>query len=125
MFIQLLFSFASSFPDIKQSNDPNYKIIPLKYDLEDVDMDGDVTERSTASIKSSSSQVKSQFDDADTKIDINHDEMETMKKSNSGGHLKRFIDNIRNNCKSTDTVVERKFLFVAILFSSNNNNNLF
>lgn len=91
---------------MKQSNDPNYKIIPLKYDLEDVDLDNDVTERSTASIKSISSQVKSQFDEVENK---NNEEISNMKQSSSGGHLKRFIDNIKNNCKTTDTVVERKF----------------
>lgn len=87
-------------------DDPNCKIIPLKYDLEEVDMDPD-TERTTASIKSTSTPMKNPFDDETTMAD-DEKKKPMMKESVSEGRMKRFLNDIKNNCKTTDTVVESK-----------------
>lgn len=86
------------------------KIIPLKHDVEEVDLeaDGD-TEQTTASIKSVSTPAKNQLD-----MDEPVDTMETVKEVDSAapkeneGRVKRFFNEIKNNCKTADTVIESK-----------------
>lgn len=90
-----------------------YKIIPLKYDLEEVDLDGDGdTERTTASIKSVNTPTKNPFDGDDIDdIDTvqKKEEMQPAAKESSGdGRVKRFFNEIKSNCKTADTVVESK-----------------
>lgn len=77
-----------------------------------MDPDGD-TERTTASIKSMSSPIKSPFDDNDesTAGASKSAAAATMKESSSEGRMKRFFNDIKNNCKTADTVVESKLLF--------------
>lgn len=84
------------------------KIIPLKHDLEEVDLeaDGD-TEQTTASIKSVSTPAKNQLDmdePIDTMKTVN--EMDADAPKESEGRVKRFFNEIKNNCKTADTVVE-------------------
>lgn len=79
------------------------KIIPLKHDLEEVDLEADVdtelTEQTTASIKSASTPAKNQFE-----MDATEKEIDATKESE--GRVKRFFNEIKNNCKTADTVVE-------------------
>lgn len=95
------------------------KIIPLKPDLEEIDLecDGD-TEQTTASIKSVSTPAKNQLD-----MDENLESMETIKeiqtptveqKGNNEGRVRRFFNEIKNNCKSADTVIESMCSFSRI-----------
>lgn len=95
------------------------KIIPLKPDLEEIDLecDGD-TEQTTASIKSVSTPAKNQLD-----MDENMESMETIKeiqtptveqKGNNEGRVRRFFNEIKNNCKSADTVIESMCSFSRI-----------
>lgn len=81
------------------------KIIPLKHDLEEIDLenDGD-TEQTTASIKSVSTPAKNQMEMEGMANDI-----DTMARANHDGPMKRFFNEIKNNCRTADTVVERKF----------------
>lgn len=81
------------------------KIIPLKYDVEDVDLenDGD-TEQTTASIKSVSTPAKNPME-----IEGMANEVDTMVRTNHDGPVKRFFNEIKNNCRTADTVVERKY----------------
>lgn len=93
------------------------KIIPLKHDLEEVDLeaDGD-TEQTTASIKSVSTPAKNQLE-----MDENVDTMQVIKEADMSttpkeeGRVKRFFNEIKNNCKTADTVVESEFLYSAFL----------
>lgn len=83
-------------------------IIPLKPkpDLEEVDLEAD-GEQTTASIKSVSTPAKHQFemeDTADAMESIKENEATTPKESE--GRVKRFFNEIKNNCKTADTVVE-------------------
>lgn len=86
------------------------RIIPLKHDLEEVDLeaDGD-TEQTTASIKSVSTPAKNQLDmdeSADSTGTVQ--EMETTNTRENEGRVKRFFNDIKNNCKTADTVLESK-----------------
>lgn len=84
------------------------KIIPLKPDLEEVDLeaDGD-TEQTTASIKSISTPAKNQLemDESVTPMETVK-EMEATTPKESEGRVKRFFNEIKNNCKTADTVIE-------------------
>lgn len=85
------------------------KIIPLKHDLEEVDLeaDGD-TEQTTASIKSVSTPAKNQLEmDEPTggTMDTVH-EVDATTPKESEGRVKRFFNEIKNNCKTADTVIE-------------------
>lgn len=88
------------------------KIIPLKHDLEEVDLeaDGD-TEQTTASIKSVSTPAKNQFELDDT-VDTMEtvEEIEPTTPKENEGRVKRFFNEIKNNCKTADTVVESEYL---------------
>lgn len=81
------------------------KIIPLKHDLEEVDLEADVdtelTEQTTASIKSASTPAKNQFE-----MDTAEKEIDATTPKESEGRVKRFFNEIKNNCKTADTVVE-------------------
>lgn len=81
------------------------KIIPLKHDLEEVDLEADVdtelTEQTTASIKSASTPAKNQFE-----MDATEKEIDATTPKESEGRVKRFFNEIKNNCKTADTVVE-------------------
>lgn len=93
------------------TNSVPYKHIPLKYDLEEVDLEGDGdTERTTASIKSANTPTKNPFDGDDIDdIDTmpKKEEMPPATKESSGdGRVKRFLNEIKSNCKTADTVVE-------------------
>lgn len=87
------------------------RIIPLKHDLEEVDLeaDGD-TEQTTASIKSVSTPAKNQFE-----MDEPVGTMETVQEvdattpKESEGRVKRFFNEIKNNCKTADTVIESEW----------------
>lgn len=80
------------------------KIIPLKHDLEEIDLEGDGdTEQTTASIKSVSTPAKNQLE-----MDEAAKEIDTPAKEQSDGPVKRFFNEIKNNCKTSDTVVECK-----------------
>lgn len=81
------------------------RIIPLKYDVEEVDLenDGD-TEQTTASIKSVSTPAKNPME-----IEGMANEVDTMARANHDGPVKRFFNEIKNNCRTADTVVERKY----------------
>lgn len=82
------------------------KIIPLKHDMEEVDLDG---EQTTASIKSVSTPAKNQME-----LDENMETMENMKdptpkeSTEGGGRVRRFLNDIKSNCKTADTVLESK-----------------
>lgn len=102
------------------------KHIPLKYDLEEIDLDGDGdidgdTERTTASIKSVSTPTKNPFD-TDDNYEIESENMKNMatsgrtamKESSNDGRVKRFLNEIKSNCKTADTVVEGKCVNVQI-----------
>lgn len=84
------------------------RIIPLKHDMEEVDLeaDGD-TEQTTASIKSVSTPAKNQLD-MDETVDSTETvkEMETTTTRENEGRVKRFFNDIKNNCKTADTVLE-------------------
>lgn len=90
------------------------KFIPLKYDLEEVDLEADVdTEQTTASIKSVSTPAKNQTmtmdeHNADTMDMEMAKNMEAMAPKESEGRVKRFFNDIKNNCKTADTVLESK-----------------
>lgn len=93
-----------------------FKHIPLKYDLEEVDLDGDGdTERTTASIKSANTPTNNPFDgeDVDT-MPKKGETAATIKESSSDGRVKRFLNEIKSNCKTADTVVESKSLHSTI-----------
>lgn len=116
--IHFFFLFRK-FPDSKQAiapvtNSVPYKIIPLKYDLEEIDLEGDGdTERTTASIKSANTPSKNPFDGDDIDdmgtMQKKNEEMPTTTKETSGdGRVKRFLNEIKSNCKTADTVVESK-----------------
>ncbi|XP_055323034.1 uncharacterized protein LOC129578445 [Sitodiplosis mosellana] len=81
------------------------KIIPLKHDLDEVDLEADVdtelTEQTTASIKSVSTPAKNQFE-----MNATVEEIEATTPKESEGRVKRFFNEIKNNCKTSDTVVE-------------------
>lgn len=81
------------------------KIIPLKHDLEEIDLenDGD-TEQTTASIKSVSTPAKNQPD-----MEAMPTDMDTIARTSHDGPVKRFFNEIKNNCRTADTVVEREF----------------
>lgn len=85
------------------------KFIPLKHDLEEVDLeaDGD-TEQTTASIKSVSTPAKNQLEmdePAGGTMDTVH-EVDATAPKESEGRVKRFFNEIKNNCKTADTVIE-------------------
>lgn len=113
-FINDLFLTISSNSDSKQAisnvtSSVPYKIIPLKYDLEEVDIEGDGdTERTTASIKSVNTPTKNPFDgdDAEDMEAKKKEEMPPAKDSSGEGRVKRFLNEIKSNCKTADTVVE-------------------
>lgn len=85
------------------------KIIPLKYDLEEVDLeaDGD-TEQTTASIKSVSTPAKNQMGMEEHNVDTMEMAKDMDAPQESEGRVKRFFKEIKNNCKTADTVVEGK-----------------
>lgn len=82
------------------------KIIPLKHDLEEVDLEAD-------------GDAKNQFE-----LDDTVDTMETVKEiepttpKENEGRVKRFFNEIKNNCKTADTVVESEYLIHHIFFGS-------
>lgn len=90
------------------------KIIPLKADMDEVDLEGDGdTEQTTASIKSVSTPAKQ------TELDENMETMESMKdpapkEHSEGGRVRRFFNEIKNNCKTADTVLESKRIRIQI-----------
>lgn len=91
-----------------ESADMMTKIIPLKHDLEEIDLeaDGD-TEQTTASIKSLSTPAKNQLesDESVTPMQTVKEDEATTPKENEG-RVKRFFNEIKNNCKTADTVIE-------------------
>lgn len=100
-----------SISDSNVTNSVPYKIIPLKYDVEEIDLEGDGdTERTTASIKSANTPTKNPFDGDDTDDTDAAQKKEgmpaTTKDSSGDGRVKRFINEIKSNCKTADTVVE-------------------
>lgn len=84
------------------------KFIPLKYDLEEVDLeaDGD-TEQTTASLKSVSTPAKNQTGMDESNVDTT-EVAKNMDGKESEGRVKRFFNEIKNNCKTADTVLESK-----------------
>lgn len=87
------------------------RIIPLKYDLEEVDLEADVdTEQTTASIKSVSTPAKNQTGMEEHNVDAMEmaKDMEANAPKESEGRVKRFFNEIKNNCKTADTVLESK-----------------
>lgn len=103
------------------STDLMTKIIPLKYDLEEVDLeaDGD-TEQTTASIKSVSTPAKNQIGMEEHNVDTMEmaKDMDANAPQESEGRVKRFFKEIKNNCKTADTVVESKFHFVYGIYKN-------
>lgn len=104
-------------PKVKMESNKNYQIIPLKHDLEEIDLDGDVeTERTTASIKSASTPNNNPFDSDDNdemggrKTSSEKKTKETVKtqpKENTDGPVKRFFNEIKDiSCKNSNTAVE-------------------
>lgn len=87
------------------------KFIPLKYDLEEVDLeaDGD-TEQTTASIKSVGTPAKNQtgIEDVDTMEVVKN--MDANASKENEGRVKRFFNEIKNNCKTADTVIDSEFI---------------
>lgn len=95
------------------------KIIPLKYDLEEIDLeaDGD-TEQTTASIKSVSTPAKNQMGMEEHNVDTMEmaKDMDANAPQESEGRVKRFFKEIKNNCKTADTVVESKSHSIQVAF---------
>ncbi|XP_031634510.1 uncharacterized protein LOC116347879 isoform X2 [Contarinia nasturtii] len=101
-------TISSKMFHIKDAADLITKIVPLKHDLEELDLeaDGD-TEQTTASIKSVNTPAKNQLeieDSVDQLETINETQANTQKENE--GRVKRFFSEIKNNCKSSDTVIE-------------------
>ena len=87
------------------------KIIPLKYDLEEVDLEADVdTEQTTASVKSVSTPAKNQTGMDEHNVDAMEmaKDVEVNAPKESEGRVKRFFNEIKNNCKTADTVLESR-----------------
>lgn len=80
--------------------------------MEEIDLEGDGdTERTTASIKSANTPTKNPFDGDDDIDDMEvvpkKEKMPPAIKEHSGdGRVKRFLNEIKSNCKTADTVVE-------------------
>lgn len=82
--------------------------------MEEVDLEGDGdTERTTASIKSANTPSKNPFDGDETDDMDDGQKKEgmpaTTKGSSGDGRVKRFINDIKSNCKTADTVVESEW----------------
>lgn len=93
------------------------QIIPLKHDLEEIDLDADVeTERTTASIKSTNTPNNNPFDSDDNDEMVNQKNTGDSKNKNSSkmprkestdGPVKRFFNEIKDiSCKNSNTAVE-------------------